>query len=206
MVLILPKENDMLSKLMERVQMGDMDAFNELVEGVRKKVTYQRMGRGLSSEDAEEQAQEVFLRIYRYRGRYVNEHEDDRGILGWITRITDNVATTFNGRKQRRPETMPLDESLDRPDERPDPEAAWQNLHLSEEMQRAFHELPPEFRAVLVYADVHGMTYKEAAQALGIPVGTVRSRLNRGRRHIRDSLERQKRESMEHQRREGPGR
>ncbi len=76
----------------------------------------------------------------------------------------------------------------DVPDSRGGPETLLLDHVLSEPLQRALDALPPEFRAVVVLADMHGLSYEEVARALGCPVGTVRSRLHRARALLRRAL------------------
>src|SRR5690606_14443732 len=92
-------------------------------------------------------------------------------------------------RRQRRP-TSPLPEALDRWDAHKSPAAdeALASVRLGDEIQAALLELPYEFREAVVMCDVIGLSYEEIAAAVAVPVGTVRSRIQRGRRQLRSAL------------------
>ena len=113
---------------------------------------------------------------------------------GWLHRITTNVFLDMVRRRQRiRMEALP--EETDRIAGRePSPEQVYADANLDPDLQAALDELLPEFRAAVVLCDVEGLTYEEIGATLGVKIGTVRSRIHRGRQALRAGLERRRAE------------
>jgi RNA polymerase sigma-70 factor (ECF subfamily) len=136
-----------------------------------------------NDDDARDLVQESLLRVRRGLETY-----QPGSLEGWLARIVTNVFLDEVRRKRRRPEQALPDE----PDfVLPPIEAAAdasEAANLSEEIQAALAALPDEFRVPVVLRDVADRTYEEIAESLGVPVGTVRSRLHRGRRMLRSAL------------------
>ena len=137
-------------------------------------------------DDARDLVQEVLLRLHRGLATY-----RPGSLEGWLSRITTNVFLDGVRRRQRRP-TDPLPEEPERaervlPASKP-AEEAYQDANLSADIRRALDELPVEFRTAVVLCDVAGLPYQEIATSLGVPVGTVRSRIHRGRALLREVL------------------
>ena len=107
---------------------------------------------------------------------------------GWLSRITTNAFLDDVRRRRRRP----LGALPDDPDRAVPPAVAADETSvaesISDEVQAALIRLPDEYRAAVVLCDVVGLSYEEIGEALGIPVGTVRSRIHRGRRQLREAL------------------
>jgi RNA polymerase sigma-70 factor (ECF subfamily) len=102
-------------------------------------------------------------------------------------------------RRRSRVRLEGLPEDTDRlPGGGPEPEQVFSDTHLDPVLQAALHELAPEFRAAVVLCDVEGLSYEEIGATLGVKLGTVRSRIHRGRAALRAALER----SAEHMREE----
>lgn len=150
--------------------------------------TARRMTR--NADDAEDLVQDTAVRAFRAFGQF----EPGTNFRAWIFRV---LTTTFINR-QRSLGRHPVVETLDVDhaagvydhiaDDAPTPEAAVLDRMSVEDIVRAMDSLPPDFAAVVQMADVEEMDYQEVADALGIPVGTVRSRLHRGRRLLRAAL------------------
>jgi RNA polymerase sigma-70 factor, ECF subfamily len=135
-------------------------------------------------DDAADLVQEVLMRVRRGLASY-----QPGSFEGWLWRITRNAFIDEMRRRQRRP-TSPLPEAIDRWESPSSPGADEQYAasRLGEDIQAALLELPYEFREAVVMCDVLGLSYSEIAQAVAVPVGTVRSRIHRGRRLLRDTL------------------
>ena len=133
--------------------------------------------------DAQDLVQEVLLRVRRGLTAYTPQSFD-----GWLWRITRNAFLDEVRRRKRRP-SVPLPED-DRGvgESAPAPEDVLANIRLGEDIQRALLTLPYEFREAVVLCDVVGLSYDEIAAAADIPVGTVRSRIHRGRAMLREQL------------------
>jgi RNA polymerase sigma-70 factor (ECF subfamily) len=179
--------------LIQDAQRGDLEAFNRLVLAYQDIVfsqAYRMMG---ESEAAEDAAQDAFISAYRKLGSY-------RGgsFKAWLLRIVTNLCYDELRRRKRRP-TTPLepldndDEEIESPrwlsDPNGTPEDETERLELARALQRCLDGLPPEFRAVVALVDIQGMDYTEAAESMGKPLGTVKSRLARARMRMRDCLQ-----------------
>jgi RNA polymerase sigma-70 factor (ECF subfamily) len=138
-----------------------------------------------NAHDAHDLVQEVLLRVRRGLQAYAPTGSFE----GWLWRITRNAFLDEIRRRKRRP-TVPLPDG-DREDSgaAPGPDEELATARLSEDVQRALLELPYDFREAVVLCDVVGLSYEEIADAAAIPVGTVRSRIHRGRRMLRGLLE-----------------
>lgn len=136
-------------------------------------------------DEAKDLAQDVFVRVYRNLDKYRPGTFD-----GWLYRITKNLFLDKVRRKRRiRMESLP-DEDWNQPVETdPSPEQRVEEGMLRGDIERALTTLPPTFRTAVVLCDIQDLTYEEIAAATGWPLGTVRSRIHRGRRLLRAALE-----------------
>ena len=134
-----------------------------------------------NADDAQDLVQEALMRVRSGLDRYV-----PGSLEGWLARIVTNVFLDEVRRRRRRPTTA-LPEDSDRVVP-PSPAADEAGESLSAEVEAALAALPEEFRTAVVLADVADLTYDEIARAVGVPVGTVRSRIHRGRRMLRGAL------------------
>jgi RNA polymerase sigma factor (sigma-70 family) len=143
--------------------------------------------------DAEDLTQETFIRVFRSLASY-----KPGTFEGWLHRITTNLFLDMVRRRARlRMEGLPAD--TDRiPGGGPEPEHVFSATHLDPALQAALDELAPEFRAAVVLCDVEGLSYEEIGATLGVKLGTVRSRIHRGRAALRGALERHR--ALERQR------
>nr|WP_281256254.1 RNA polymerase sigma factor SigE [Phycicoccus duodecadis] len=134
--------------------------------------------------DAEDLTQDVFVRVFR------SLHTYQPGTFeGWLHRITTNVFLDKMRRKQRIRFDALSDESAARlPSRDRSPEVTYEETHLDDDVQRALDALSPDFRAAVVLCDIEGLSYEEVAATLGIKLGTVRSRIHRGRSQLREAL------------------
>jgi RNA polymerase sigma-70 factor, ECF subfamily len=134
-----------------------------------------------NDEDAQDLVQEALIRVRRGLERY-----EPGSLQGWLARIVTNVFLDEVRRRRRRPTAaLPDDPERVLP---PSPGADEVSTQLSDDIQAALAALPEEFRVPVVLCDVADQSYEQIAAALGIPVGTVRSRLHRGRRMLRTML------------------
>ncbi len=178
--------------LIRSAQGGSLESFNCLVLVYQDTVynqAYRLMGDPDSAADA---VQEAFISAFRSLGSY-------RGgsFRAWLIRIVTNACYDEIRRRKRRPSTSlePLDDSgeeIESPhwmaDPSESPEESVERVELARAIRRCLSDLPDEFRSVLVMIDMQGLDYSEAAQAIGTPLGTIKSRLARARLRIRDCL------------------
>jgi RNA polymerase sigma-70 factor (ECF subfamily) len=142
--------------------------------------------------DAEDLVQETYLRAYRGFSGF----EEGTNLRAWMYRILTNTFINSYRKKQREPVTVQEDDLdewylFDRLGEsgvEPSAEAEVIRSMPDEDVQKALEALPEGFRLAVLLADVEGFSYKEIAEILGIPIGTVMSRLHRGRRALEKAL------------------
>ncbi len=134
--------------------------------------------------DAHDLVQEVLLRVRKGLANY-----QPGSFEGWLWRITRNAFLDEVRKRSRRP-TAPLPDEVDRWDAATS-EAAdleFDRISLGDDIQKALLALPVEFREAVILCDVVGLSYEEIADAVAVPVGTIRSRIHRGRRQLRELL------------------
>ena len=147
-----------------------------------------------SEAEAEDLVQETFIRAFRFREQFT----PGTNLKAWLFRILTNTFIKQYRRKAARPETTELDDveesilyrhmrDVSPGSASPDPEAELIDSTLSSEVKDALEALPEKFRTTLLL-DVEGFSYKEIAEMLDIPIGTVMSRLHRGRKFLQKRL------------------
>ena len=186
--------NEETGVLVTRAKAHDMAAFEELVRAYQNKIyglCRQLTGNGHEAEDL---AQEAFIRAYRAIGTF--RSEADFGT--WLHRITVNV--WLNSRRKRSGEQaiVSLDESYREedggglrhnvPDYSSDPQVALESEELRDQVRKALLALSEEHRAVLVLREMEGYSYEEVAAMLGCTLGTVKSRLSRARMAMKHKI------------------
>ncbi len=185
-------------QLVDAARSGDMDAFGTLVERYQDRIFNVVFRMCSHRADAEELTQDAFLRALRRIGQF----RGASGFYTWVFRIAVNLTITFRRKRtRRRRRTLTLGDAFDAAQN----EAATAELAASrsagpEEMlvtgetqqlvTRALGQLDEEFRLVLVLRDIEEMDYRAIGEVLDLPVGTVKSRLHRGRLMLRSKLER----------------
>ncbi len=191
------------SKTVRRCMDGDSAAWAELVRAHHKRVyglCYRFTG---SPTDSEDLTQDVFLKIYSN----LSSFDTTRGSLQvWITTMTRNLLVDNFRRTKNQRATSSLDEGWDqteelRPVDRlvgrdPSPHEMAARKELGKMVQEALSHVSVELREAVILRDLQDMDYKEIAQVLQIPEGTVKSRISRGRAELARLLERTKREVM----------
>ena len=180
--------------LIAAARRGDLEAFNRLVLQYQTQVynlAYRVLGEGESASDA---TQEAFISAWRKLGTY-------RGgsFKAWLLRIVTNACYDELRRRKRRPSASLEALLVEEPGPEAESEAEWktaiegpestvQRRELAEALQECLNRLPDEMRVIAVMSDVQGFDYAEIAQAVGVALGTVKSRLSRARARLRDCL------------------
>jgi RNA polymerase sigma factor (sigma-70 family) len=133
--------------------------------------------------DAEDLTQEVFVRVFRSLASYTPGTFE-----GWLHRITTNLFLDQVRRKARiRFDALP-DDAERLPSSDRGPAQVYDDTHFDHDVQAALDALPPDFRAAVVLCDLEGLSYEEIAATLGVKIGTIRSRIHRGRSQLRAAL------------------
>lgn len=197
-----PLETDW-SHVVRRCMDGDSGAWAEMVRAHHRRVyglCYRFTG---NAADAEDLTQDVFLKIYSN----LSSFDGQRGSLQvWITTMTRNLLIDNFRRTRNQRTTDSLDEGWNESDELApvdrlvgrelSPHEATARKELEKMVQEALARVSAELREAVILRDLQDMDYKEIAQVLGIPEGTVKSRISRGRAELARLLERNKREVM----------
>ncbi len=188
-------------EVIAREQTSRRAEFDRLVERYHKqayKIAYRMTG---NHADAEDLTQEAFVRAFRFFGNYRRDWPFDN----WLYKIMSNL---FVDDLRRRPKAhlqsldQPLDLSgsgdvyLEIPDVGSNPERMVMSHELDEHIQRALTSLPNDFRMTVILADIEGLSYEEISVAMKCSLGTVRSRLHRGRKLLRAKIASFEREGL----------
>jgi len=173
-------------QLVEEARRGDARAFEALVVKHQDRI-YRFVQRLVGPEAVEDIAQEVFIRAYRSLGDFKGESS----FYTWLYKIALNLCRNHYRSKGRRPPAEELDDNAAGPQfETPggNPEENVFRREFWETLRRELDGLPPEQREAVVLCDLEGMSYEEMAEMMGVPIGTVRSRIFRGRRALQERL------------------
>ena len=167
-----------------RPDQGVVPTWEEIVDRHSDRVYRLALRLTGNRHDAEDLTQEVFVRVFRSLSTYTPGTFE-----GWIHRITTNLFLDQARRKQRIRFDALSDERADRlHSDLPTPDSAYADTTFDDDIERALSTLPPEFRAAVVLCDVEGLSYEEIAQILDAKLGTVHSRIHRGRAMLRTAL------------------
>lgn len=167
--------------LVERYLRGDIAAFEELMRAHEDRVFAVCLRMLRDREAALDATQETFVTVFRKADRFAG-----RSAFGtWLYRVAVNTCYD-HARRSRRHIAEPLPEGNDPADLASDD--AFTSVELRPDLEAALAALPAEFRAAVVLADVEGLGLQTVAEALGVPVGTVKSRVFRGRKLLAEAL------------------
>ena len=174
-------------KLIARASGGDPAAFNQLMAMHEKRMYAVALRMFANREDAQDCLQEAMLRVYRAIGSFKGQSS----FSTWVYRITMNTCLDELRRKKNRPNTS-LDNLLDQGWSPSDGDNAPERSAIQSETRAqlagAIRELPEDMRSAIVLRDVQGYSYDEIAQMLDVNVGTIKSRISRGREKLREKL------------------
>lgn len=175
-------------ELIWQAKAGELESFNQLVERYQRQI-YNLSRRMLgNAQDAEDATQEAFVSAWQAISRFKGG-----SFKAWLLRIASNVCKDYV-RANRRHQTVPLNEQSSDPPTNPveSPEDGALREELTELLDRNLLALPENQRLVVILTDVQGLSYEEVAKVTGTSLGTVKSRLNRGRENLRNLFLRQK--------------
>lgn len=177
-----------VDELARRAGGGDEGAFSELVRLHEKKVYNLALRICGNQEDAEDAAQEAFLSAWRGLPNFRGE----AGFSTWLYRLTSNAAIDCLRRTGRRRQSVSLDDGelgLDAVDGAPSPQAAAEGKELRQAVLEGLAQLSEDHRQALALRELQEMSYEEISAALGVDLGTVKSRISRARSALRKILQ-----------------
>ena len=183
-------QHDDDQQLIQKCLDGQTDAFGELVTRYQDRLYHSIMMMVRSPEDARDLAQEAFVHAFRR----LESFRGDAAFYTWLFRIAVNATISFRRKAARRKTSSvesireasgsePIDDRFD--------SAPGSRMEQSEQLKlihQALGELSEEFRTALVMTEIEGLSYEEAAAAVGCPIGTIRSRIHRARNELREKL------------------
>ena len=182
------------SAWLAKAREGDLGAFNELVNRYSRKIYRLAKHITQNDEDAEDVLQETFLKAFEHLGDFQGQSK----FYTWIVRIAVNESL-MRLRKRKSDRTVPLDEPLDTGEDtvvrdiavwEDNPEQKYSREEIAGILDEAVQSLKPAFRTVFVLRDIEELSTEETAEALGISVPAVKSRLLRARLQLREKLTR----------------
>jgi len=182
-------DTDAESALVARCLEGDESAWEDLVRTYARRVysiCYRFTGR---ESEAQDLTQEVFFKVFRN----VRSFRSGEGSFGvWLARLTRNLLIDHYRRSKNERVTSSIEDQLPMLEEKAAiegrTEAVLAGREASEALQKALAKLSPDLRETVILRDIEGLEYREIAQVLGVPEGTVKSRLNRGRSELARAL------------------
>ena len=171
--------------LIARSRDGDVDAFNQIVDMYQRplyNMALRMLGDAPAAEDA---TQDAFFSAFRNIGRFKGGN-----LKSWLFTIAANACRdVLRSRNVRRTESLDAEDvTIDPPSSTESPEDYAVRREMGQSIQQGLHSIPHDQRLAVVLIDVQGFGYEEAAGVMGISVGTVKSRLIRGRARVRDFL------------------
>jgi RNA polymerase sigma-70 factor (ECF subfamily) len=171
-------------EVVRAVLRGDRDAFGGLVTRYQKLVASVAWRYGTRREEIEDVVSEVFFKAYRNLHRYKPDH----AFATWLYRLATNHVVDHGRRVRRRGHDVEVPEGLDDPT--PGPAERAESRERAELVRQALEELRPRYREVLFLVYIEGASVEQAARTLGLPQGTIKSRLLRGRQALGRQLTR----------------
>jgi RNA polymerase sigma-70 factor, ECF subfamily len=180
-------------RLVAAAKAGDAAAFEELVNRYEKKIFRLTMNITRNHEDAEDAMQDAFMKAYSHLSNF----QEDSRFYTWLVRIAANEA--LMRLRKRRPNQFSLDEPIEGDDDLmpreiedwgPSPEQRYAQSEMQEILNHVIDQLDPDFRVVFLLRDVEDLSTEETAEAVGISVPAVKSRLLRARLRLRQKLNR----------------
>ena len=180
------------ARLVREIRAGDGDAFETLVREHQTRVYNLALRMTGSEEDAQDIAQETFLKAWRTMGKYRGECS----LGSWLYRIASNLSIDLlrKNKRQQREKIVSLEDNgedgrtLELPDLREEPQTILEREENRRAVWACLEKLPEEQRLILVLRDVNGLSYEEIGASMGLEMGTVKSRIFRAREKLANLL------------------
>lgn len=169
------------------VRKGDRESFGPIVEEYQGFVyNFALRLVGGDRERAYDLSSEVFLRVFANLSKY----SPDYPFKSWLGRVTYTTGLNYLRKKKETVHIESLAEEVpfQVPDDSPNPEEIVVNAQIKEAIEKAIVQLKPDFRAIITLCDIQNVSYEDASKILGIPTGTVRSRLSRAREALKSKI------------------
>lgn len=196
-------EEQQTGQLVRRCLAGDSSAWEEVVRLHNRRIYNLCYRFTNSAEDAQDLTQDVFIRVYRTLSSY---NVEKGAFTTWLTTLTrnllvdhfrrskqDRVTDSIDARLREEEDSLSLSDRL--PDQGPTPDDRLASKETQKLVQQALARISPELREAVILRDLQDMDYKEIAQVLRVPEGTVKSRINRGRTELTRLLSRNKKQA-----------
>jgi RNA polymerase sigma-70 factor (ECF subfamily) len=193
------EEAQVVAQLVRRCAQGDATAWEEIVQRFHRRIyniCYRFAG---SADDAQDLTQEVFIKVYRTVGSFDGEKAS---FNTWVTTVTRNLLVDHFRKTRNERATDSIDASQGTDDDGPtladrlaadgseNPQKHIETRERREMVHRALQQISPDLREAVILRDLQDMDYREIAQVLKVPEGTVKSRINRGRAELARLLQR----------------
>lgn len=179
------------NEIISRCREGDREAFEKLMETYQNRVFNIAYGMLSDYEEASDASQEIFIKVYKS----ISSFKGQSSFTTWLYVICRNVCNDMLRKRQRRGVQVSIysdddEKSVEREIESdaPTPEEQLEINECQVAVKEAINSLKPEYKEILLYADMQQLSYEEVSKILRCPVGTVRSRLNRARGALRKKL------------------
>ena len=166
------------SEIVAKLKTGDKEVWNMIVDKYSKKIFNMALNFTGNSDDASDITQDIFLKIYNS----INKFKEDKNLNSWILRLTKNHCID-NWRKNKKYKLkVPMNESISGGDKNPEDSAIdrYDSLIVREKLLL----LNPELRLLIIMRDIQNYSYNEIAEHFNIPIGTIKSRVNRARTRL----------------------
>ncbi|WP_192929630.1 RNA polymerase sigma factor [Alkaliphilus serpentinus] len=177
--------------IVQRILEGDSNAFSEIVNNYKKAVFSLCYRMVHNQEEAEDLAQEVFIKAYNHLSKYNPQFK----FSTWILKIATN--TTIDFVRKKKVETLPLDEEISTKQEGASAEIIFFHKENKKTIEDAIKALPIEYRSLIVLFHQNGLSYNEISEHLNIPLSKVKNRLHRARSILKDTLQNVKKEESQ---------
>ncbi len=169
-------------EIVKEVLQGRSEAFRELVSRYKRAVYSLCYRMVQNNEEAEDLSQEVFIKVYQYLEKYDESYK----FSTWILKIATN--TTIDYLRKKRVDTVPLEEGIESKQEMASAESIYFHQSNKELIEKMIKELPEEYRLLIMLYHQQGLSYKEIAENVNIPMSKVKNRLHRARNILKEQL------------------
>ena len=173
-------------ELVQLLQHGQREAFTTLVSKWQDRIytfCYRQLGETALAEEA---TQDVFIKVYTS----IHNFRKEAKFSTWLYRIATNHCINLNNRHHRRhrDQHQSFDDIHNQPTEQDTPLQQLEKKNFEEQLQQALHQLPEEHRVLLILRDIQDCSYEEIAEITQLNIGTIKSRIHRGRNNLRQIL------------------